>query len=333
MADSGAVVVVRTSTDPAPSSAALVRAGAPEGTDAGSPVHTAASGPTAFIAEGTFGMGSSEEEVAEEIASCRRERSNGPRINCSRAAFSSESPRHDVHLRAFRMDATEVANEEFVHWLADRPGVRVQRTRRNQLGTISDIDGVLAVLFDPVASITASSGISSRDGRPLVRAGFERMPAAFVTWRAASEYCHHRGARLPSEAEWEFAARGPTRRRYPWGNDPPRAGGTIFGLGSAGPVFAVVPGDRSSRTQDVTPAGVFDLGGNVSEWTADVFAPYEACSGPCESPTGPSLGTRRVVRGGDGYQPGGACRAAGRGGVRAEDAFPNVGFRCVEDAR
>lgn len=304
-----------------------------EGADAGLLVHTSAQGRTVLIPGGTFGMGSSEAELAEEAVNCWRERDRGSRVNCSREAFSAESPRHDVHVRAFRIDATETTNEEFVRWLGERTGVRIRPTHRDQLGTISDDGGVLAVPFDPVASITMYSGITSEGGRPAVRGGLERMPVVFVPWRAAAEYCRQRGGRLPSEAEWEFAARGTARRRYPWGNDPPRVGGTVFGLDPAGQVFSEVPGEPSSRTQDVTPEGVFDLGGNVSEWTADVFAPYETCSAPCESPTGPTRGARRVVRGGDGHQSAGACRAAGRVGVRADEPFPNVGFRCVEDVR
>jgi formylglycine-generating enzyme required for sulfatase activity/tRNA A-37 threonylcarbamoyl transferase component Bud32 len=144
------------------------------------------------------------------------------------------------------------------------------------------------------------------------RAGREKHPINCVDWRMASGYCDYRKARLPTEAEWEFAARGSGQRTYPWGDEAPdekrlnACGAECVAWSKAGgqEVQSMFPGDDGyAATAPVGsfPAGAstghfLDLAGNVWEWTADWYAPYaeEAAT----DPKGPATGTERVVRGG-----------------------------------
>jgi serine/threonine-protein kinase len=155
-----------------------------------------------------------------------------------------------------------------------------------------------------------------------------------VTWLGAQLYCRDRGGRLPTEAEWEFAARGTARRPFPWGEQEPRCGEVVFGRtpGSGCPP-GKGPDEVGAAPADVTPDGVRDLGGNAAEWVADVYAaPYAPCEPNCRNPgvDGNDQAAVRAIRGGDWAQTADACRAAGRSRREQDKAQINVGFRCAQ---
>jgi formylglycine-generating enzyme required for sulfatase activity len=169
------------------------------------------------------------------------------------------------------------------------------------------------------------------DGRGL-------RPAVQVTWDAARRYCESQGKRLPTEAEWEFAARGTARRMFPSGPTKPACDGAVHSRGSsarpacAGGAHAADVGTSGDKTQE----GVLDLGGNVAEWVEDAFSPkYEACPDPCADPVSPRSNPKneRVVRGG--YWDGAveALRGAGRSRLAANGTKYNLGFRCAKSAK
>ena len=145
-------------------------------------------------------------------------------------------------------------------------------------------------------------------------------PVTGVTWEDAQGYCDWLQKRLPSEAEWEYAARGEQGRMYPWGDEPDAARANVRdnrgpgGRGDAAPV--------GSHPQDITPLGILDLAGNVHEWTADRYGPYQVPHNP------PSEGNRIVVRGAswDTYHDTAATRNWANQDATAED----LGFRCVK---
>jgi formylglycine-generating enzyme required for sulfatase activity len=271
---------------------------------------------------GTFTMGSTEAEIAAAFERCR-----AVEPGCRRDRFQREGPTRSVTLAPFLVDRTEVTNEQFTVWLSAQT-VEVDR------GRLVRANGVLLADLQPVRG-----GIEvGAAGRFLARVGQARKPVVQVTWYAAQRFCRDGGKRLPTEAEWEYAARGLTGRRYPWGDREPACTEVDIGSGPNGACGAANgPDDVGSAVGDVTPDGVRGLGGSVAEWVADVYvAPYPACDEGCRGPLqgkGDQDNGPRVIRGGDWNEPLDSARSAGR--TRSDPGRPwsNLGFRCAKDAR
>jgi formylglycine-generating enzyme required for sulfatase activity len=134
------------------------------------------------------------------------------------------------------------------------------------------------------------------------------QPALGLSWEEAAAYCKWAGGRLPTEAEWEFAARGEDGRKYPWGNSAPTLLLAVFGLEHNDGATAAVGG----RIKGASPYGVLDLSGNVPEWCSDWYADYSP--GLQVDPKGPATGERKVARGGSWDLDPFAIRAAARNG-------------------
>jgi formylglycine-generating enzyme required for sulfatase activity len=177
------------------------------------------------------------------------------------------------------------------------------------------------------------AGVCAAPGYAAARAwtSGDHRPATLVSWFDANAYCRWRGARLPTEAEWERAARGWSKRRYPWGNVFNRQivnhGKFSFDPLDDGDGFAELA-PVASFVQGLTLEGIADLAGNAEEWVADWYAPGYSADDAI-NPSGPQTGDVRVVRGGS-YQSG---RAWLRGAARSFD-LPSRrrawrGFRCA----
>ncbi|MCG3211131.1 MAG: Hercynine oxygenase [Anaerolineae bacterium] len=205
-------------------------------------------------------------------------------------------PAHDVDLPAFEIDRFEVTNEEFA-WFADQSSF-----------------------------VSYAEQHSSKNWRDAAE-GKPNHPVVYVTWDDAKAYCEWAGKRLPSEAEWEKAARGTDGRTYPWGNEFNAAAGNFYEGGIRGTTAV------GSFPDGASPYGAQDMAGNVREWTADYFVAYPGQAADAD----PFFGEKnRVNRGGgwfdgeDGELVTTYNRNAGPPETSAND---DIGFRCARDAK
>lgn len=242
------------------------------------------------ISAGPFQMGSTPKDIVRALADCGRE-SYAQR--CQPSLFEDELPRRSVQLEGFWIDRFEVTVGEFL--------VCVERRR--------------------CRARPGSSAVVGREG--------PRDPVSRVTWFDARDYCQARGARLPTEAEFERAARGTLGRLYPWGELFNRR---IVNAGRFGWSWSEVR-DGYERAAPVgsfpsgsTPEGVQDLAGNVEEWVSDRYAAY---SEPASSPGGPLL---RVVRGGSYRTARSWVRGSARNFAPPNERSEARGFRCARSA-
>ncbi|WP_437708652.1 bifunctional serine/threonine-protein kinase/formylglycine-generating enzyme family protein [Sorangium sp. So ce448] len=223
----------------------------------------------------------------------------------------SERPPHEVTLtRAFDVDRTEVTVAAYQRCVeAGRctpSGLHGPRT------TDADVEqrGALCTAADPAKS---------------------QHPISCVDQAQAAAYCAFAGKRLPTEAEWEYAARGADGREYPWGNEPP---------GCAHAVVSRPPGQgcggRGRGTQEVGSAkagasssGALDMAGNVWEWVADGWDPGVYARGAQTDPQVPATGSRGVLRGGSWDFSASTAKATFRLAYDREAGDVSTGFRCV----
>jgi formylglycine-generating enzyme required for sulfatase activity len=274
-------------------------------------------------------MGRSPEAIEAE---CKRLGSD-----CLRPQIEREQPEREVVLSPFYIDAHETTNGEFATWLNTAVvTLRMQEDKEfHILRYVKDQDGTeLIDLFPQLGGIERKTA----NGPFEVRPGFARKPVVQVTWDGANRYCKANGKRLPTEAEWEFAARGSVARRFPWGDDDPRCDGVVFGHGEGGPCGhnELGPHEIQSSSQDRTPEGAFDLSGNVSEWVYDQFLrPYYPPCGDCldpkvEGPVAPQEDSR-ILRGGSWVTRRGRMEGSSRSRWKRGEISTGIGFRCASN--
>jgi formylglycine-generating enzyme required for sulfatase activity/serine/threonine protein kinase len=225
---------------------------------------------------------------------------------------ADEQPVHEVYLDGYWIDKFEVTNAQFAHFV-EETGHKTDAERAGLAyvyfgGSWKGVNG--ADWRRPEGPDTSNS---SRMGHPVVQ----------VSWNDAVAYCKWAGRRLPSEAEWEKAARGTDGRIYPWGNESPSASLLNYN-GNEGGTTAV-----GSYPSGESPYGVLDMAGNVWEWVADWYDYGYYRISPDENPTGPASGAYRILRGGSWYINEVFARSAPRN--RSNPVFTNVdrGFRCA----
>jgi len=204
-------------------------------------------------------------------------------------------PAHDVTLSEFAIDRTEVTNAQYA----------------------ACVD---AACCTPPAYDGSYSGRQPYFGN----AEYADYPVIFVSWEQARQYCEGIGKRLPSEAEWEYAARGHDGRPYPWGTHPPtldRANFDAPWLGDTDEVGTHAAGGSAFDAED--------MAGNVWEWVNDWYGATYYADGPEEDPTGPETGDMRVVRGGSFASTETELLSYYRSMFMPNESYSNVGFRCA----
>jgi formylglycine-generating enzyme required for sulfatase activity len=213
-------------------------------------------------------------------------------------------PEHEVYLDAFWIDQTEVTNAMFAAFLNAEGNQR--ESDRNWFNE-RDSD----------------ARIHEVGGKWEAEAGYEDHPAVELTWYAAHAYCAWAGRRLPTEAEWEKAARGPEGQLYPWGGAIPTCNLANYSDCRGSTIGVGLLADGAS------PYGALDMSGNVSEWVADWYGEDYYDGSPGNNPPGPDAGEYKVLRGGSWWDAGGFVTAVHRF-MNNPLATSNIaGFRCA----
>ncbi len=219
---------------------------------------------------------------------------------------TDEEPVHEVFLSEYFIDRYEVTAQDFAAFLNAHPDEAERYIRIQNTATLEHTGGTY---------------------RP--RPGLEKHPANHVSWYGADAFCRWRGQRLPTEAEWEKAARGTDERIFPWGNQFPHNDFVTFrrkiskyGFDAMKPVDTL-PGGQS-------PYGVYHMAGNVWEWVADWYEDIYYENSPAKDPQGPETGISKVLRGGNWYYKAYYMRTTYRFN-EYPDAFKIwQGFRCAQ---
>ncbi len=231
-------------------------------------------------------------EPATAIAEDMVEVPGGTFIMGSDSGEKNEAPQHEVDLPTFYIDRFEVNNEQFAAFV--------------------EVTGYQTLLEQQGSNKTWRSYAEGKELHPVVK----------VAWEDAIAYCEWASKRLPTEEEWEKAARGTDGRMYPWGNewDPSRCNAKESGLRGT-----VAGGSFGSG---VSSYGVEDMSGNVWEWTSSPFQAYPGSTyeDPFYSPE------HKVTRGGGWFDDKAQLRAANRSAATTSTANDDLGFRCVKDA-
>lgn len=231
----------------------------------------------------------------------------GSRRQADRNAYPAEMPQRTVYLDAFEIDTYEVTMVQYLRY-------------------------VLAKGLEPLVDWKWGG---------VFQETMAYHPVMHVSWYDADAYCKWAGKRLPTEAEWEKAARGEDGRIYPWGNQMAGLSRANFGrTGLSGPVrdrperLLLYPPIISVDKYDnaVSPYGVFNMAGNVAEWVADWYDSAYYQHGTDRNPKGPDQGTSKAFRGGGWVDSTLSVRAGQRNGTDPTSKMNWLGFRCARDA-
>jgi len=229
---------------------------------------------------------------------------------------NTEIPQRRIWLAAYQIDRDEVSMGAYLDTILRKP--RALPPDLAELEVLRQLAEFASLLLSPKAppdKVMAS------------------WPVMNVTWFEADTYCHSADKRLPSEAEWEKAARGDAARLFPWGNAAPDARRAVFAQAaskasrSSPPVKPVdsLPDGRS-------PFGLHHMAGNVAEWVEDWSGTDSYASMPDHNPKGPVNGHSKVVRGGSWKNTPPLLRTATRGSALPDQRATTIGFRCAKSA-
>lgn len=264
----------------------------------------------------------------------------GPRgeKECPRETLQRETPQRLVYVSRFAIEETEVSNGQLARFLNTQSDLTQKidpKTSETEPRWVMRGQQYLVDLYPVQGSVKS---LQYRAGRYRAEPGTEELPAVHVSWHAAQAYCESIGRRLPTEAEWEYAARTGDSLNYPWGSADPTCEGVVIARrkDDSCPQDGNFLRPVGAATQDRSMQGVLNLAGNVAEWVQDAFTPtYESCAEPCQNPVvknskyDDSGADYRIFRGGSWSLPLPTARGATRSRAAAGVMSSTVGFRCA----
>lgn len=232
-------------------------------------------------------------------------------------AGPDELPQHEVRVAEFYIDKYEVNVAQYAVFLSELGGYE------ELCGTF---DCALPRTRAGFTSYLLEEGEGEEPRRYLALEGYENYPVNHISWYGAAGYCQWAGGRLPSEAEWEYAARGTDGRIYPWGDQRPNLFLAVFNSSSFAdlkPVDALPDG--------ASPFGALAMAGSMWEWVGDWYSPDYYGESPVDNPTGPPAGSEKSARGGSWPNNNLAdrVRSANRFHAPPDYVSSAVGFRCA----
>ena len=279
------------------------------------------------VAAGEFIMGSDKYEkdkVAGEFGNAK-------------PWYMDEHPQHKMIVKSYELDVYEVTYADYAEYVKSQGVMPPENWMDN--GYILSLKpekllaapvAVLRKVVSQVLKLDVDSRMMKKEDLLVAieerLAYMNRLPVTYVTWADANNYCKWQGKHLPTEAQWEKAARGKQGLEFPWGNkwvDAASNSGSELWRDGAAPV--------GSYPKDKSPFGVYDMGGNVSEWVADWYQPY-----PGSDYSSKDFGQHyKVARGGAWGGEGHYTlhlfyRAAYRANLDPAGTYEDVGFRCAK---
>ena len=286
--------------------------------------------PMVQVPGGTFWMGIRDDEAGRIIEDCKIELKKRA-ASCTGWVLSAQ-PRHQVTLDPFSLDPYEVTNRQFERF--------VQATSYQ---TTAEKEGTAFVWSNSQQGWQKTKGATWRQpeaGPDVFASDRAEHPVVNVSWYDAVAYCRWTGKRLPTEAEFEYATRAGTQTIYWWGNFLPttRQVANVADESARALLSVIIAGydDGAVTTAPVgsyeaNPFELFDMTGNVSEWTADRADGLYYRKSPERNPIGPTSGGNRIFRGGAWSDASYGIRPTVRDEVPATERGMKVGFRCAQD--
>jgi len=206
-----------------------------------------------------------------------------------------ERPQNKIYISAYKIDANEVSNKRYLKFIKKTD----RKEPPNPYGEkpLSEVEGV------------------------------SELPVVQITWYDAVDYCRWAGKRLPTEAEWEKAARGSKGFVYPWGFNPPEVSFVNFQKQWEGKK-TLWPANLSNESN--SPYGLVGMAGNAREWVYDWYSPNYFSKSSKENPQGPKNGILKVIKGGSWHSFKSDLRSASRGKGGFALKTDGIGFRCAQ---
>jgi len=282
-----------------------------------------------LIPTGNFQMGSTKDEVDRAIQACVKDHEQDQQT-CE-GWYKQELPQHKVQLDAFYLDKYEVTNRRFQQFVQQTS----YRTTAEQEGSAwAFVEG------KGWEEVKGANWQKPEAGATIFDSGRMDHPVVSVSWGDAQAYCRWAERRLPTEAEFEYATRAGTTTQYWWGPGHPgtRRVENIADESAKHLLNEIMSGyhDGAVRTApvgsyEVNPWGLYDISGNVREWTADWYDSNYYSTSPARNPKGPSSGEYRVLRSGSWSSEPVYVRSADRVMVTPTERYDRLGFRCAQD--